>query len=310
MMLKYPSGNQEWTMRRGHRPSTSGKDRGKAGETPSDRPRKSGNFAASSRPFPRAGDGGGGSGTVTLWGRHAVAAALANPRRGIVAIHATARSETALREILDGLPPARRGALPSPSIRDGRDLAESIPPDAVHQGLVVVGRPLPAILLEDLADGLGDGDSGLLVVLDQVTDPHNVGAVLRSAAAFGASGVIVQNRHAPPADGVLAKAASGALERVPIIEVTNIARALDLLKDSGFWCIGLSGDGETTIDQVRMEGKIALVLGAEGPGLRRLPRERCDVVVRLPTSDAFGTLNISNAAAIALYEARGAGAAS
>lgn len=246
----------------------------------------------------------GQAGTVTLWGRHPVAAALANPDREVLALHLSDRAEAALSEILGDISPNRREKLPAPKVLDGRDLTQMVPPDAVHQGLVVVARPLTGLSIETLTERLRDVPEALVVVLDQVTDPHNVGAVLRSAAAFGAGGLIVQSRHAPPADGVLAKAASGALERVPIVEVTNVARAIDGLKADGFWCVGLSGDGEISIDEARMDGKTALIFGAEGPGLRRLPRERCDVIARLPTDRAFGTLNISNAAAIALYEAR------
>jgi 23S rRNA (guanosine2251-2'-O)-methyltransferase len=251
------------------------------------------------RPF-----AGAGPGTVTLWGRHAVAAAMSNTAREILAIHGAGKAEPALASMFEEVGVKRRSALPEPTIQGIDELSDKVPPDAVHQGLVAIARPLPGLALEDLITRLGPAPDSLLVVLDQVTDPHNVGAVLRSAAAFGAAGVIVQSRYAPPADGVLAKAASGALELVPIVEVTNIARALDRLKEGGFWCVGLSGDGAVSIDRANLGGKIAMVLGAEGPGLRRLPRERCDVIARLPTEAGFATLNISNAAAIALYEAR------
>jgi len=286
-------------MRRGRRPHPVEKSRGKDRGRPTVRSPRTENTEAGPRLFT-----GAGSGTVTLWGRHPVAAALANPSREVLALHLTERAEAALAEILSAIPPNRREKLPAPKILDGRDLAEKVPLDAVHQGLVAVARPLAGLAIEALIERLSDTTTALVVVLDQVTDPHNVGAVLRSAAAFGAGGLIVQSRHAPPVDGVLAKAASGALERVPIVEVTNVARAIDTLRADGFWCVGLSGDGDVSIDQARMEGKTALVFGAEGPGLRRLPRERCDVIARLPTDPEFGTLNISNAAAIALYEAR------
>jgi 23S rRNA (guanosine2251-2'-O)-methyltransferase len=286
-------------MRHGRRHRTGEKNQGNVPERQSPRHRRLESTPASSRPFT-----GAGPGTVTLWGRHAVSAALANPDRVILAIDCAGKAESGLQEIMRALPASRLTDLPDPTILDVRDLGDKVPPDAVHQGFVAIARPLASPALEDLFEQLAERPDSLLVVLDQVTDPHNVGAVLRSAAAFGASGLIVQSRHAPPADGVLAKAASGALERVPIVEVTNIARALDTLKSNDFWCVGLSGDGEISIDQARMDGKIALVLGAEGPGLRRLPRERCDVIARLPTDAGFATLNISNAAAIALYEAR------
>jgi 23S rRNA (guanosine2251-2'-O)-methyltransferase len=151
---------------------------------------------------------------------------------------------------------------------------------------------------------LGSAPSGqrLVVVLDQVTDPHNEGAVLRSAAAFGATAVVVQDRHAPPESGVLAKAASGALDLVPRIAVVNIARELERLGRLGFWRIALSSDGDRTLAEATTKGDIALVLGAEGAGLRRLVRENCDVSAYIPVSKEIGSLNVSNAAAIALYE--------
>jgi 23S rRNA (guanosine2251-2'-O)-methyltransferase len=286
-------------MRRSRRHHPGEKSQGKDQERRSPRPGRFENPSIVARPFT-----GAGPGTVTLWGRHAVAAALANPDRGILAIHCAGRAEAALAEIIKDLPPPRRSNLPAPTVLDAKDLGDKVPGDAVHQGLVAVARPLAFPGLEEFVEHLGPAPDSVLVVLDQVTDPHNVGAVLRSAAAFAADGLIVQTRHAPAADGVLAKAASGALERVPIIEVTNIARALGTLKSRGFWCVGLSGDGETSIDQTGMDGRIALVFGAEGPGLRRLPREVCDLITRLPTEPGFATLNISNAAAIALYEIR------
>lgn len=286
-------------MRRGRRPHPAEKSRGKERVRPVARAPRA-EFSENPPRFHATG----GPGIVTLWGRHPVAAALANPAREILALHLSERAEASLAEILSAIPRERREKLPPPKLLDGRDLAEKVPPDAVHQGLVAIARPLAGLAMETLIERLRDNPAALVVVLDQVTDPHNVGAVLRSAAAFGAGGLIVQSRHAPPADGVLAKAASGALERVPIVEVTNVARAIDSLKAENYWCVGLSGDGEISIDEARLDGKTALVFGAEGPGLRRLPRERCDVITRLPTNPEFGTLNISNAAAIALYAAR------
>ncbi|HIJ64183.1 MAG TPA: 23S rRNA (guanosine(2251)-2'-O)-methyltransferase RlmB, partial [Rhodospirillaceae bacterium] len=192
--------------------------------------------------------------------------------------------------------------LPQPEGIERADLDVLLPMGAVHQGLALAADPLPELQIIDLLDAARGRDSAQLVVLDQVTDPHNAGAVLRSAAAFGALAVVVQDRHAPEQTGTLAKAASGALERVPLVRVTNLVRALEELKSGGFWIAGLAGDAEQTLAAAGLNGKIALVLGSEGDGLRRLTREHCDHLVRLPQTDQVESLNVSNAAAVALYE--------
>lgn len=177
-----------------------------------------------------------------------------------------------------------------------------LPAGAVHQGVALAVDPLDESNIDDLAGAAEGHNPAVVVVLDQVTDPHNLGAVMRSAAAFGALGVVVTERHAPGETGTLAKAASGALERVPMVRAINLARALDELKAAGFWIAGLAGDAQTTLAAAKLSGRVALVLGAEGEGMRRLTRERCDLLVKLPQTDAVESLNVSNAAAVALYE--------
>ena len=225
-----------------------------------------------------------------IWGYHAVREALRSERRKILRIMAT----DAAAEKLAGEIAAKnlRAELVSPE-----QIAQRLPQDAVHQGVLVEARHLPDLDLEDLPE------NGFILVLDQVTDPHNVGAILRSAAAFGVAAVILPERHAPAASAVMAKAASGAMERVPLVRVVNLARALDQLKAANVWCVGLAGDAPQVLGQADLTGRIALVLGSEGEGLRRLTRERCDMLVRIPMAqEAVESLNVSNAAAVALYE--------
>jgi 23S rRNA (guanosine2251-2'-O)-methyltransferase len=181
------------------------------------------------------------------------------------------------------------------------DLGRLVPNDAPHQGVVIEVEPLEGQWLGDVLAQAGE--RAVLLVLDQVTDPHNVGAILRSAAAFGAAAIVTQDRHSPPESGALAKAASGALERVPWIRVVNLARALEEIAEAGFWRIGLAGDAETKLDEALGPQRVALVLGAEGPGLRHNTREHCDAMAKLPISGAIESLNVSNAAAVALYAA-------
>ncbi len=230
-----------------------------------------------------------------LYGPHAVLAALANPRRRCRRLVATAAAADANRESLADL------KAPPIETVSREDIDRLLPPGAVHQGIAVATDPLGEPDLGEILEALPEG-KGLIVVLDQVTDPHNVGAVLRSAAAFGADAVLLPERHAPGATGVLAKAASGALDLVPLVHVVNLARELDRLKAAGFWCIGLDSEADQPVAAADLTGRIVLVLGAEGGGLRRLTRERCDLLVRLPTQTRLASLNVSNAAAVALYE--------
>jgi 23S rRNA (guanosine2251-2'-O)-methyltransferase len=211
------------------------------------------------------------------------------------------------REALDSLVPLiKRHRQPAEVLETDRaTLDELLGPGAVHQGLALRAGPLPELTADDLVARSTDQDDAVVLVLDQVTDPHNVGAILRSAAAFGALAVMVQDRHSPEQTGVLAKSASGTLEKVPLVRVPNLVRALETLKKGGFWIAGLAADGPTTIAGAKLSGKIALCLGSEGEGLRRLTREACDHLLRLPmVPGAVESLNVSNAAAVALYAAR------
>ena len=236
------------------------------------------------------GSGRAGGGAVRLWGRHAVEAALKNPERRHRKLWATREGIASL----DGELPADFPL----EYAQAADLARLVARDAPHQGLVLECDPLEDMFLEDVLDG---DPTRPIVVLDQVTDPHNVGAILRSAAAFDACAIVTQDRHAPPESGVVAKSASGALEVVPWVRVVNLARALEDMAEAGYWRIGLAGEAGSTLADALPAGPVALVLGAEGEGLRRNIAEHCDGLARLPISEAMESLNVSNAAAIALY---------
>lgn len=225
-----------------------------------------------------------------FWGRHAVTAALANPERVV-------RKMWATREALANMdiPPI----IPV-TYAEVTDLARFVPGDAPHQGLVIEVDPLEDIWLGDLIEQ-GRDDNRPLIVLDQVTDPHNVGAILRSAAAFDALGIITQDRHSPPESGTVARAASGALETVPWVRVVNLARALDEIGEAGYWRIGLTGHAPQTLSEAIAPKRIAIVLGAEGEGMRQNTESHCDELAKLPISMRVESLNVSNAAAIALY---------
>jgi len=226
-----------------------------------------------------------------FWGKHAVAAALDNPERKVLKAWAT-REAAGFMNFPSDVPV---------TFAEAPDLGRLVPSDAPHQGVVIEVEPLEDVWLADL---LAEADEkAVLLVLDQVTDPHNVGAILRSAAAFGAIGIVTQDRHAPPESGALAKAASGALERVPWARVVNLARAQEEIAEAGFWRIGLAGEARSTLAEALGPPRVALVLGAEGPGMRQNIREHCDALAKLPISDAVESLNVSNAAAIALYAA-------
>ena len=226
-----------------------------------------------------------------LYGMHTVEAALQNPKRRILRLLATANAARRLGPL-----PAADGI--EPEIVAPRDLDRLADPGAVHQGVLVEARPLEDPRLDQIER------NATVVLLDQVTDPHNVEAIMRSAAAFAAAAVVTTARHSPQASAVLAKAASGAVEWVPFVKVTNLARAIDDLKGYGFTVVGLDSEAELPIEQAQTRRPVALVLGAEGKGLRRLTRESCDCVVRLDLPGPIKSLNVSNAAALALYALR------
>ena len=225
---------------------------------------------------------------VVLYGWHTVIAALTNPSRRVRRLLAT---ENALRRLADeGI-----NVSISPEVMRPDALAERLTPDAVHQGLIAEADPLPSPAIEDLPA------MGIVLVLDQITDPHNVGAILRTAAAFAVAAVVTTARHSPEATGVLAKSASGALELVPIVIVQNLARALAGLKARGFLTVGLDSEAPDDLAAIALQPPLALVLGAEGKGLRQLTGATCDQLARLDLPGAIKSLNVSNAAALALY---------
>jgi 23S rRNA (guanosine2251-2'-O)-methyltransferase len=229
-------------------------------------------------------------GPAILYGWHTVKAALENPARRILKLWAT---ENAARRLADdGVALPFAAELVRPDAIDAR-----LGPDAVHQGLLAEAEPLTAPALEELEP------EGLILVLDQITDPHNVGAILRSAAAFAARAIVTTARHSPEATGVLAKAASGALELVPLVTVQNLARGMEALRARGFQLVGLDSSGEVDLADVALRPAVALVLGAEGKGLRQLTKATCDVVARIDLPGAIKSLNVSNAAALSLYVA-------
>ena len=239
-----------------------------------------------------------------LYGRHTVAAALANPERRWRRLVALAGQEAEAQQLLAGAVAERRATSAAAlQILEREALGALLPPGSVHQGFALEVEPLPAIAFGDLLRELETTPArSIILLLDQITDPQNIGAVLRSAAAFGARAVLTAAHGAPPITGALAKAASGAVDRLPLIRVANLVQALARLKENGFWVCGLDETAEQSLSDVELGARVALVLGSEGSGLRRLVREHCDYLARLPTSSAQPSLNVSNAAAVALYE--------
>ena len=228
-----------------------------------------------------------------IYGNHACIAALKNPNRQINSILTTKHSSEFVADL-------NNPDLPPLQIIDRNQLDAILPHDSVHQGIAAQCDPLPSPKLEDVI--INQTDSSVLVILDQANDPRNIGSVLRSAAAFNATAVIVPDRGTPEINGLMAKAAAGAIELVPIVRVKNLARSLKVIKNAGYWCVGLDGEAAQTLAEVNLSGKIALIMGAEGSGLRQLTSKTCDYLAKIPISGQMKSLNLSIATSIALYE--------
>lgn len=235
--------------------------------------------------------------TYLLYGQHAVLAALANPLRRIRRLISSGKPGDSAFDAANALAHRRKTPV---EIKNSPMLSKLLPSDAVHQGMILEVEPLEDVYLED-ATAIKMGKKNVVLVLDQLTDPHNVGAIFRSAAAFGVKAIITQDRHSPAESGALAKAASGALEIIPWIRVVNVVRTLDALHKMGYWRLGLDSGAQKTLDTMDRSENIVLALGAEGKGLRPLTLEHCDLIVKIKIQPAMESLNVSAATAIALY---------
>lgn len=229
-----------------------------------------------------------------LFGRNSVTTALANPKRDCIRAIGTEKALSGIEAQL------KHSKVPVETLDNADRIAASVPEGAPHQGILLEVRPLPGQDILDLEPEAGE--KNIILMLDQVTDPHNVGACLRSAAALGAKALITQDKNSPTESGVIARTAAGGLETLPWIRVANLSQALDTLRDMGYWHVGLDGNTEQSIRSLKLGDNIVIVMGSEGKGLRPLVRKNCDVIAKIPMSGAVESLNVSNAAAIALYE--------
>lgn len=229
---------------------------------------------------------------LILYGRHAVLEALQNPRRKCFKLLCTKENADEIRRI---------GKI-APQIVERKEIDKLLPPEAVHQGFALFCSELPAIALEDIIEQAEVLENCNILILDQVTDPQNIGAIIRSAVAFNCLALVVQDKNAPSETGSMAKASAGMIEHLPIVRVTNLARAIGQLKDAGFWTIGMDGYAQTTVSELKKGDKNAIIMGSEGKGMRRLVEENCDITVKLPMNPLVESLNVSTAAAIILYE--------
>jgi 23S rRNA (guanosine2251-2'-O)-methyltransferase len=237
----------------------------------------------------------------TLYGFHAVAEAWLNEERQVQALYITEQAQASFDPILKQ--GKAKGIVRDPAIIvEKKKLEKMLPQGAVHQGIALAASGVAEFSVEDLIIKTQSQERAVILMLDQVTDPHNVGAIIRSACAFGAAGVVMQKKHAPALNGVLAKTACGAVEHVPVAFVTNLSRALEEFKEGGYFSYGLDERGEMDIGELgKKPGKCVLIMGAEGPGIRHLVKEHCDSLVRLPMHGPMPSINVSNAAAVALY---------
>lgn len=230
---------------------------------------------------------------VVLYGRHAVFEALKNPARKVIKILITEENQAEFKKEFPML---------CFQITPKKDIDKILPAGAVHQGFIVFVKPLEPVFLEDLIASTASKDKCVVLILDQVTDPQNIGAIMRSAAAFNASGIIVQDKNAPLESGAMAKASAGTIEFMPVVRATNLSRAIEQLKKAGFWVIGMDGYAKQSLKDINKNAKLAVVMGSEGAGMRRLIHESCDLTVRLDTNPRVESLNVSVAAGIVLYE--------
>ena len=235
-----------------------------------------------------------------LYGFHAVHEAWLNPEREIEALYLLPNAERGFQETLQK---AKSLGLkrPKPIMVEKQKLERTLPKGAVHQGVSIKCKPLAEYDLQDFIIKSQSSKRFCLAILDQVTDPHNVGAIIRSACVFGIDGIIMQKKHAPSLDGVLAKAACGSIEHVPVAYVTNLNRAIEALQESLFWAFGLDSEANQFLNDAPSNDKLAMILGAEGKGMRHSLKEKCDFMVKLPTAGPIASLNVSNAAAVAFY---------
>ena len=245
------------------------------------------------RKFSKQSSAKTGSQGLVLYGRHAVISALNNPNRKISKLVCTPENALEIREKFPNL---------NIITADRKDIDKLVPSEAVHQGYALFCTPLDNLSVEELCEMTANDKKCNVLILDQVTDPQNIGAIIRSCAAFGSRALIVQDKNSPQESGAMVKAAAGTFEFMPIVRVTNLARTIEILKKSGFWVVGMDGYAKNNVDSIDKDSKLAVIMGSEGAGMRRLIEESCDITVRLPISEKVESLNVSTAAAVVLYE--------